>query len=507
MTTLIKISTSLAVSGALLGAAVAVFAAVPMAGTNVKEQKAKCQNCPAPVNNVNFGYYETRWREWPCQPRPDKTFPGSIGREGLQTPSGEPTQPLPRAEKRPPSETLPPRTTPGEGGILPPGGPGGIPSGPFAPPLELPAEPSAPAPPGMPGLPPLDRPGTSPLDRPILPPTERPALPPGGERPETPAGPPTLPSGPLTPRLPIDPQGRIAPPTTLEPGPTPVAPFDVPTSPSASAAPLSPAELPTPIINAPAAANQPASLPTSDLAGTEKPAGMPAAMQAAALPTQQPAEALAPPTGSVWRLQRAVEATRAAEPREPAGGQRGWAEAALESAATSEQAYAPPATVAPEVSAATATPEPVRPVDHQATVEAQFRGATRPVYEQAEPQPAAVQGAWQAEAAPALEGYCPVSLVKHEQWVKGAAKWMVVHDGKTYYLAGEVERECFLIDAERYVAAGGGCDIVVLADTGRTVAGVLDYCVTYDGRLYMFSSAGSLAKFRQNAPRYLMVGK
>ena len=77
----------------------------------------------------------------------------------------------------------------------------------------------------------------------------------------------------------------------------------------------------------------------------------------------------------------------------------------------------------------------------------------------------------------------------------------------TFCFSNEMQRECFLVDPERYVPAYSGSDAVLLIDGNRAVPGKVDFCVTYDGRLYMFSSAESLAKFRQEPKRYTLTGR
>jgi YHS domain-containing protein len=121
---------------------------------------------------------------------------------------------------------------------------------------------------------------------------------------------------------------------------------------------------------------------------------------------------------------------------------------------------------------------------------------------QAEPTHVA-QGPWRQSDPPlALGGYCPVMLGKNEQWVKGDARCSVVHQGQTYRFAGQVQRECFLVDPDRYVPACAGDDPVLLKDENRRVPGQLEYCMTYDGRLYLFSAATTLARFQDEPKRY-----
>jgi len=107
--------------------------------------------------------------------------------------------------------------------------------------------------------------------------------------------------------------------------------------------------------------------------------------------------------------------------------------------------------------------------------------------------------------AAALGGFCPVTLVERENWQEGDPRWGAVHDGKTYLFAGPEEQQRFLQNPGRYAPALSGIDPVLALDEQQTVAGNLDYSVVFDGRLYMFSSGASLARFRANPQRYCNV--
>ncbi len=104
-------------------------------------------------------------------------------------------------------------------------------------------------------------------------------------------------------------------------------------------------------------------------------------------------------------------------------------------------------------------------------------------------------------AMPALEGFCPVELVRNERWVAGDARYAAEYRGRIYFLAGAAQQQEFLANPERYVPAHSGTDPVTLLE-GQPQPGQTDYCAVYDGRLYMFSSPQTLAQFRQNPRRY-----
>ncbi len=507
-------------------------AAPPMAATNVKQQKACGLNSPCPVAPNSFGYYETRWREWPGQARPDKTFPQSLGRERLPTPPGEPTPTLPRAQQRLPGDAPLPPSEPFEGGILPPGGiriPGGtIPS------PGIPGEPGLPQPPGgrpgLPGLPPLNPPS----------------------------------NGPLPPGLPLDPQGRAVPPSGAANDPTafqPASPVPAGVQPD----PNQSVPMPSPANKAADMASgvaSPAVAPAHPIAGTmgqslqaetfpsARPpfvpahaADTPAASSAALAETLQPLAAVsghaespkplaaqsAEPTdesglslapqeqlSTLWRLRRAVEGLKTA-PVQHGAEQSGFAEVTHDSIEANPNALAAADETAADaerhsVANARMSLGGIRAVDHQlldpspsesALAAEGRRSPIAGLGEQPADETPSVEPAVAGRGAVAMEGFCPVSLVKNEQWVQGQAEWSVTHLGRTYYCAGPVERECFLVNPDRYVPALGGCDPVVLLETARRVPGQLDYCVTYDGKLYMFCNAANLAKFRQDARRFI----
>ena len=97
-----------------------------------------------------------------------------------------------------------------------------------------------------------------------------------------------------------------------------------------------------------------------------------------------------------------------------------------------------------------------------------------------------------------LEGYCPVSLIRSEQWTKGNPQWTVEYKGRTYRMAGPVEQRQFRAHPDRYTPVLCGCDPVLLFEGKGYVAGRTKACVIYKGRLLMFSSRKTLARFQQN---------
>ena len=103
----------------------------------------------------------------------------------------------------------------------------------------------------------------------------------------------------------------------------------------------------------------------------------------------------------------------------------------------------------------------------------------------------------------ALQGYCPVELVRHGRWMPGDVHWTVVYKGWIYRLSGAAQRRQFLADPEKFVPANAGFDPVLSADQRQMVPGEPAYCVIYRDRAYLFSSAATQAEFNANPKRYV----
>jgi len=98
-----------------------------------------------------------------------------------------------------------------------------------------------------------------------------------------------------------------------------------------------------------------------------------------------------------------------------------------------------------------------------------------------------------------LDGYCPVQLIDNWSWVVGDRQWGAIHEGRTYLFAGPKERQMFLENPHKYAPVEAGDDAVVLREQGLRVPGRRECGGVYDGRLYLFSSEESYAKFEQAA--------
>ena len=101
-----------------------------------------------------------------------------------------------------------------------------------------------------------------------------------------------------------------------------------------------------------------------------------------------------------------------------------------------------------------------------------------------------------------LEGYCPVTLIDRGQWTEGRPQWGARHRGRTYLFAGVEQQQAFLASPDRYAPTLSGDDPVVAFDTGKQTPGLRRYGVTYQQRIYLFSTPETRNAFAANPQRY-----
>ena len=91
--------------GVLMSCGIVVFA------DTLSQSPCPCTQGPSTKccvpNARNFGFWETQWRIWPCDQRPERNFPAALGAEVISTPPGAVQTPLPKATVLPPKSEAP----------------------------------------------------------------------------------------------------------------------------------------------------------------------------------------------------------------------------------------------------------------------------------------------------------------------------------------------------------------------------------------------------------------
>ncbi len=103
---------------------------------------------------------------------------------------------------------------------------------------------------------------------------------------------------------------------------------------------------------------------------------------------------------------------------------------------------------------------------------------------------------------PALDGYCPVCLVKMSQLVKGDPGFSSVYDGRKYLFPAAEQKRMFDANPTAFVPALGGDCTVCKVEMGQKVAGNSRFYSIHDGRLYLFPSTKQKRKFDNNPGKY-----
>jgi protein disulfide-isomerase len=102
----------------------------------------------------------------------------------------------------------------------------------------------------------------------------------------------------------------------------------------------------------------------------------------------------------------------------------------------------------------------------------------------------------------ALDGYCVVTLVEQEKWVRGDSQWGAIHRGHTYLFTGPEEQKRFLANFAKYAPALSGYDAVKYAESGQLVEGKRAHGVFYRGQIFLFADEPALQKFWANPEQF-----
>ena len=107
-----------------------------------------------------------------------------------------------------------------------------------------------------------------------------------------------------------------------------------------------------------------------------------------------------------------------------------------------------------------------------------------------------------------LEGYCCVSLMEDQKWIKGSETWGCFHRGRLFLFASEKYRDLFQTNPDIYSPLLGGADPVRFHENGDLVDGKRKHGVFYGDEggptvIVLFSTAETRAKFEKDPTEYL----
>ena len=96
-----------------------------------------------------------------------------------------------------------------------------------------------------------------------------------------------------------------------------------------------------------------------------------------------------------------------------------------------------------------------------------------------------------SEPTPALDGNCPVCLVKMNKLVKGDSKISSVYDGKTYLFPSANQERMFDENPTAFAPV-----------LGKDIEGTSEFAVDFHGSRYLFPGQKQLDMFVANPTKY-----
>ena len=101
-----------------------------------------------------------------------------------------------------------------------------------------------------------------------------------------------------------------------------------------------------------------------------------------------------------------------------------------------------------------------------------------------------------------MNGYSPVSLTETEEWKTGEAQFRHEFQGVSYHLTSAEELERFKASPDKFIPALHGFDPVSLVSDQVFQLGHLELGVTYQSRVYFFTSKNSRDEFLRNPEKF-----
>lgn len=103
----------------------------------------------------------------------------------------------------------------------------------------------------------------------------------------------------------------------------------------------------------------------------------------------------------------------------------------------------------------------------------------------------------------ALDGYCPVSMFKRSELIRGADTECCVFNEKRYHFLSSVEKDMFLKNPKKYLPAEEGFCVVTWAEKHSRTAGSVEMPALFGDYLFLFASEDARQKFLQDPEQYV----
>jgi len=102
----------------------------------------------------------------------------------------------------------------------------------------------------------------------------------------------------------------------------------------------------------------------------------------------------------------------------------------------------------------------------------------------------------------AMEGFCPVTVIRDEKWVLGSRELGVIHLGKLYLFSTPEAKQTFLNDPMPYTPVLNGLDVVRFFEERKIVQGKREWGITVQDRMFLFADEAAMTHFFNTHDRY-----
>lgn len=104
----------------------------------------------------------------------------------------------------------------------------------------------------------------------------------------------------------------------------------------------------------------------------------------------------------------------------------------------------------------------------------------------------------------AMQGFCPVTVIREDKWVEGKPEHGVIHLGKLYLFSSEENMQTFLSDPVPFTPVLNEIDAVVFFEERRIVQGKREWGLKDPiyNRMFFFADEASMNHFYENYERY-----
>lgn len=103
----------------------------------------------------------------------------------------------------------------------------------------------------------------------------------------------------------------------------------------------------------------------------------------------------------------------------------------------------------------------------------------------------------------ALDGYCPVSMFKRSELIRGADTECCVYNEKRYHFLSSVEKDLFLKNPKKFLPAEEGFCVVTWAEKHSRATGNIELPALFGDYLFLFASEDARQKFLQDPEQYV----